>query len=447
MGVSAPVAVVSVGFEDRTRHKVALRLLPFLFLLYIVNYVDRTNLGFAALGMERDLGFTDSVFGMGAGVFFFSYMALQIPGALLVERWSARKVISACLVAWGALTVVSGLVHTPMQLYAARFVLGAAEASFFPGVVVYLSHWFQRADRAKAASNFMAAIPVSFVVGSPVAGWIISHHWLGVSGWRWLFFAEGLPALILGVVTFYYLTDRPADASWLEADGRSWLEERLRQERAPGARRDSAFEALRSRSVLMLAAAYFMNNPAAYVFFFWFPTMLKRIAGVSDLRIGMLGAIPFAVCFLVMQLNGWHSDRQRERRWHAGVPLLIATTGWIGLAMGTHSLVSTMVLFTMIAIGTASISVFFSMPTEILSQSAAAAAVGVISSMGNISSFVSPYLFAYVNTRTGSFTTSFWMIAAVALTGAILDSGSTEGPQRLVNARRSKLRDVRGNEP
>jgi len=245
------VATVPPGFEDQTRHKIALRLLPFLFILYIVNYVDRTNLGFAAIGMARDLGFSDRVFGLGAGIFF-------------------------------------------------------------------------------------------------------------------------------------------------------------------------AREALRSVPVLVLAAAYFMNNPAAYVFMFWFPTMLKRMAGVSDLRLGLLGAVPFAACFVAMQVNGWHSDRQRERKWHAGVPLLIAVCGWIGLALGPQSLGTAMVLFTMVALGTASISVFFSMPTEILSQAAAATAVGIISTMGNISSFLSPYLFAYLKTRTGSFTAALWAVAVVALTGAIL---------------------------
>ena len=416
----APAVPVSSGLEDQTRHKVALRLLPFLFLLYIVNYVDRTNLGFAAIGMSRDLGFSDRVFGFGAGIFFFSYMALQIPGALLVELWSARRVISGCLIVWGTLTIASGLVHTPMQLYVARFVLGAAEASFFPGVVIYLSHWFQSSDRAKAASNFMAAIPVSFVIGSPIAGWIISHHWLGVSGWRWLFVAEGIPAIVLGVVTFFYLTDRLADAKWLDPEGRTWLEERLTRERDGAARPLPATHVFRSLPVLVLAAAYFMNNPASYVFFFWFPTMLKRMAAVSDLRVGLLGAIPFAVCFIVMQVNGWHSDRQRERRWHAAIPLLVAVCGWIGLALGPKSLAGAMVFFTMIAMATASISVFFSIPTEILSRSAAAAAVGIISTMGNISSFASPYLFAYLNARTGSFTASFWVVAGVALTGAVL---------------------------
>jgi ACS family tartrate transporter-like MFS transporter len=431
---ASPLAVaVLPGLEDRTRHKIALRLLPFLFILYIVNYVDRTNLGFAALGMAHDLGFSDRVFGMGAGIFFASYMALQVPGALLVERWSARRVISACMITWGLLTVLTGLVQTPWQLYAARLVLGAAEASFVPGVIVYLSHWFQTTDRAKATSNFMAAIPISFVIGSPIAGWIIIHHWLGISGWRWLFVAEGIPAVVLGAITFFYLTDRPVEASWLKPEACAWIDEKLRQDRGRGAKPMAAREALRSLSVLVLAAAYFMNNPPAYIFMFWFPTMLKRMAGVSDLRLGLLGALPFAACFVGMQVNGWHSDRHRERRWHAGVPLLIATCGWIGLAIGPQSLGTAMVLFTMIAIGTASISVFFSMPTEILSQSAAAAAVGIVSTAGNISSFVSPYLFADLNMRTGSFTASFWVVAAVALTGAILTlsvpkrGGATQG--------------------
>jgi len=420
MAQLAQPAAVPAGLEDRTRHKIALRLLPFLFLLYVVNYADRTNLGFAAIGMARDLDFSDRVVGFGAGIFFVSYMALQIPGALLVERWSARRVISGCLIAWGSLTVLTGLVQTPLQLYAARFVLGAAEAAFFPGIIVYLSHWFQRTDRAKATSNFMAAIPVSFVIGSPVAGWIIGHNWLGISGWRCLFVVEGIPAVLLGAVAFFYLTDRPAEADWLAPEARNWIEERLRQDRGSCARPLAATQALRSLPVLVLAAAYFMTNPAGYVFMFWFPTMLKRMAGVSDLRLGLLGAIPFAALFVAMQVNGWHSDHQRERKWHVAVPLLIAVCGWIGLALGPHSLVAAMVFFTLVAVGIANISVFFSMPTEILSQSAAAAAVGIISTAGNISSFLSPYLFAYLRTRTGSFTTGLWTVAAIAFTGALL---------------------------
>src|SRR6266581_2020756 len=188
---SRSIALAAVEVADSTRHRIALRLLPFLFVLYIINYVDRTNVAYAAIGMSRDLGFSDRVFGMGAGIFFISYVALQMPGALLVERWSARRMISATMVAWGSLTALTTLVHTPVQLYLARFVLGAAEAGFFPGVIVYLSHWFMRKDRAKATSNFMAAIPMSFVIGSPIAGWILGHNWFAVEGWRWLFIVEG----------------------------------------------------------------------------------------------------------------------------------------------------------------------------------------------------------------------------------------------------------------
>src|ERR1039457_5110110 len=200
-------APAAAQLGDRTRHHIALRLLPFLFTLYIANYLDRTSVAYAALGMSRDLGFSDRVFGMGAGIFFISYVALQIPGALLVERWSARRMICATMIAWGSLTALTALVHTPAQLYLARFVLGAAEAGFFPGVIVYLSHWFIFEDRAKATSNFMGAIPLSAVLGSPLAGWILGRVWLGFPGWRWLFVVEGAPAILLGVVAFFFLTD------------------------------------------------------------------------------------------------------------------------------------------------------------------------------------------------------------------------------------------------
>src|SRR5215470_3466593 len=189
--------------ETHTRRRIGLRLLPFLFLLYIINFLDRSSVAYAALGMKHDLGFDDRVFGLGFGIFFAGYILLQIPCAILVERWSARKVISITLVAWGAMTGLTALVHTPNELYVARFLLGAAEAGFFPGVVVYLSHWFVQEDRAKATSNFMSAIPLSLMIGSPIAGWILSRAWNGMAGWRWLFILEGLPAIFLGVVAYF----------------------------------------------------------------------------------------------------------------------------------------------------------------------------------------------------------------------------------------------------
>src|SRR5881628_2526895 len=227
----ATMAYLQADAGESARSRIAWRLLPFLFLLYVANYLDRTNIAYATLGMKGDLGLGDSVFGTASGIFFIGYFALQIPGALLVERWSARLLLATTLIIWGALTTLTGFVHTPHQLYVARFLLGAAEAGFFPGVIVYLSHWFIREDRAKATSNFMGAIPLSFVIGSPFAGWILSHKWLAVEGWRWLFFLEGIPAILLGAVAFFFLTDRPGQARWLTADQRQWISQTLEQEK------------------------------------------------------------------------------------------------------------------------------------------------------------------------------------------------------------------------
>jgi len=413
VGSSPPLAPLSVGVVDRTRHRVAVRLLPFLFLLYVVNYLDRTNLAYAALGMSRDLGFSDRVFGLGAGIFFISYLALQIPGALLVERWSARRMISLTMMVWGSLTVLTALVRTPGQLYLARFLLGAAEAGFFPGVVVYLSHWFVREDHAKATSNFMSAIPVSFVLGSPFAGWILSHHWLSVSGWRWLFFLEGVPAILLGAVTFFFLTDWPREASWLDPVERQWIEEKLRSEKPAGALAITALQALRSRTILLLASLTFLNYFMAYSFMFWFPTMLKRQSGLSDAHVGLYGAVPYLVAFLAMQANGWHSDRRCERRWHSAIPLFIAASGALGLISQPGSF--SLVWFTMVCLGFAYLPSFWAIPTELLSQSAAAAAVGLINAVGTFAGFAGPYIFGYLITLTGSFS---YGLAAMTIAGA-----------------------------
>src|SRR3954467_9940089 len=207
----------------RARTRIAWRLLPFLFLLYVANYLDRTNIAYATLGMKGELGLSDSVFGTASGIFFIGYFALQIPGALLVELWSARRLLALTLIAWGALTALTGLVHTPAQLYGARFLLGAAEAGFFPGVIVYLSHWFIYQDRGKAVARFMSAIPIGFIIGAPIAGMILGVNWLGITGWRWLFLFEGIPAVLLGIITLFVLPDRPDDVRWLRADERDWL--------------------------------------------------------------------------------------------------------------------------------------------------------------------------------------------------------------------------------
>jgi ACS family tartrate transporter-like MFS transporter len=417
---SSAIASAGVEFVARARRRIALRLLPFLFILYIANYLDRTSVAYAALGMSRDLGFVDSVLGMGMGIFFISYVALQIPGALLVELWSARRMISTTMIAWGSLTALTALVHTPNELYFARFVLGAAEAGFFPGVIVYLSHWFKRDDRAKATSNFMAAIPMSFVIGSPIAGWILGHKWFAFEGWRWLFVLEGLPAILLGVVAFFFLTDWPGEATWLLPEQRRWISQELHEEKHISEHAITVWQALKSPTIMLLAGLAFLNYFVFYTFAFWFPTMLKRQSGFSDVRVGLLGAMPYVATFVAMQINGWHSDKNCERRWHSAVPMFVSAIGVLGLLGQPRSIPVSIVLFTMVCMAFAYLPTFWAIPTEILSQSAAAAAVGMVNAVASVAGFAGPHLFGYLNARTGSFSYGLTLMMISALAGGLL---------------------------
>jgi len=407
--------IISAAEEGHTRRQIAIRLLPFLFLLYIVNFLDRASVAYAAIGMSHDLGFNDRVFGLAFGIFFVGYVILQIPCAMLVERWSARKMICLTMVAWGAMTGLTALVRTPNHLYLARFLLGAAEAGFFPGVVVYLSRWFLREDRAKATSNFMSAIPLSLVIGSPIAGWILGHTWKGIPGWRWLFVLEGLPAVALGIVAYFFLTDSPREAQWLKVQQREWIAKSIDKQKPRGENSASVWDAFRSPRALLLAGIAFLNYSIFYTFIFWLPTMLKRQSGLADLKIGWLGAIPYLVCLIIMPLNGWHSDRHCERRWHTAIPLLVASVGLFGLATQPVSLPFAMLFFTLVTTGNAYISVFWSVPTEVLSPTIAAASVGMISSAGSIAAFAAPYAFGYLNQKAGSFVYGLIALGIVAL--------------------------------
>ena len=413
-------SAADVKFADHTRHLIALRLLPFLFFLYIINYLDRTSVAYAAIGMSRTLGFNDRVFGLGAGIFFVSYVLLQIPGALVVERWSARRCISVILIAWGSLTVLTALVHTPAQLYGARLLLGAAEAGFFPGVVVYLSHWFIREDRAKAGSNFMAAIPLSFVVGSPLAGWILGHPWLGVDGWRWLFVLEGMPAVLLGAVAFFYLTDWPREATWLAPEQRRWIERKLEEEKPVNPKKIMAWQALRSGPVLLLASVAFLEYFVAYTVAFWLPTILKRMSGFSDVRVGVLGMLPYVAGLIAMLINAWHSDKTQERRWHSAVSLFIAAVALLGLITLPGSTQMSVALFTMLLCVSGFLPVFWTMPSEILSESAAAAGVGLINAVGSVAGFAGPFAFGYLNSRMGSYSYGLGLMMFCAVVGGLL---------------------------
>jgi len=418
----APMASRQIDAGASARTRIAARLLPFLFLLYVANYLDRTNIAYATLGMKGDLGLTDSVFGTASGIFFIGYFALQIPGALLVERWSARLLLAITLITWGALTTLTGFVRTPLELYGARFLLGAAEAGFFPGVIVYLSHWFIYRDRATAVGLFMSAIPIAYIFGGPLAGYILGIHWLGIPGWRWLFLMEGGPAILLGIATLLVLPDRPSEARWLRAEERDWLGARLAEERRAKADVEKVTipQALRHPPVVLLTLGLFFCYTGGYAFWFWMPTMLQRLTGWSTQRVGWIGAIPFIVGLVGMLLLGWNSDRTRERRWHFAIPQL---TGALALGVSfflPRSNALLVVVFSLVAFGTiAYLPSFWALPSAFLSNSAAAAAVGFINCTASIGGFVGPKIIGELSQRTGSFGGGFmfmiacWTIASV----------------------------------
>jgi ACS family tartrate transporter-like MFS transporter len=413
---------IDLGASARTR--IATRLLPFLFLLYVTNYLDRTNIAYATLGMKGDLRLTDSVFGTASGIFFIGYFALQIPGALLVERWSARWLLSLTLITWGALTTLTGFVRTPLELYGARFLLGAAEAGFFPGVIVYLSHWFIYQDRAKAVARFMAAIPIGFIIGGPIAGSILRVHWLGITGWRWLFLLEGLPAIVLGIAAAVVLPDWPNQARWLPPNERDWITARLAEERRTkaGAEQMTIWQALRHPAVLVLTLGLFFTYTGGYAFWFWFPTMLQRFTGWTDVqRIGWVGAIPFLAGLIGMLILGWSSDRAGERRWHFAIPQLAAALALSVWFFIPHSNVLLIAVFTFVGFGTvAYLPSFWALPSAFLTSSAAAAAVGFINCTASIGGFVGPKIIGNLSQRTGSFNTGFIFMIACYLIASVL---------------------------
>jgi len=408
---------------DRARRRIALRLLPYLFTLYIIAFLDRTNISSAALEIPHELGFSDNVIGMGSGIFFIGYFLLEIPGAVIVERWSARRWIARIMVTWGLVTIWMAFIHTPRQFYIVRFLLGAAEAGFFPGIIVYLTHWFTPQDRAKAMANFMAAIPISQIIGAPIAGWVLGTHWHGLSGWRWLFILEGFPAIAFGIVTYFYLTDRPHQAHWLPKDEQDWVASELETEKqqkkfAPTV---NFFEVIARREILILIFVYFVQIIAAYAFVFWLPTMVKRLSGLSNFKVLAIATLPWVFAFMTMQLNGWHSDRTGERRWHTAVPLFLSAAGLMPLVFFNLGTIPVLALLTLVVgFVMAFLPCFWPMPPALLSGSTAAATIGLINSIGLLGGFAGPALMGYLSGQTHSFKTSFaCMMVALIVAGTL----------------------------
>jgi MFS transporter, ACS family, tartrate transporter len=401
---------------QRTRRRVASRLLPFVFLLYVVNYIDRVNVSFANLRMSADLGFSDRVYGLGVGMFYVTYVLFEIPGAIIVERWSARKWIARIMISWGIVTILTGFVHTATQFYIARFFLGAAESSFFPGMIVYLTHWFCSRDRSRAIACLYAANPAAALIGSPLAGWVLGVHWGAVTGWRWLFILEGIPAVLVGIITLLYMTDRPKEAGWLDPDEQEWLVNELQTElQAKKRLRDYTIkEAFFDRQIQILIAAYFLALTGALGTIYWIPTFMKRISGFSNQSVTSLLLIPALIGFAGMLVNGWHSDKTTERHWHTAIPLLLAALMFFFLTLAGRS-VSSAIAFLLLGSGVmyAYYPTFWAIPTMMLGEAAAAATFGLINSIGQLGGLVGNYTVGVLNDRTHSLTASFGFIAFV----------------------------------
>ncbi|HTW65069.1 MAG TPA: MFS transporter [Bryobacteraceae bacterium] len=407
------------------RRKITRRLLPFLTLVYVTAQIDRANVGFAGLDMTRELHFSNEAFGFGAGIFFFGYCLLQIPGAVLAQRWSARKWIAAVMIGWGVLASLTGLIQTSTQFNVIRFLLGLAEGGLFPAVVVYLTRWFRQEDRAKAVALFMAAIPVSNAIGGLIAAPLLTLHWLGVSSWRWLLVLEGIPALIGGIATLLYLTDWPKDASWLSKDEQEWITaeiDRENREKEKGQPSLSILQVFGKPLVLALAFSYFSLNVASYGLVIWLPKMVQKFPGLTTWQVSLVVAIPYLCAIPAMLITGWHSDKTGERKWHA---IIAALVGAAGLAISQiPGLIPLVAIsgFSIAAMGMLSYYPgYWALPTKLLSAGVAAAAYGFINLIANLGGFVGPYAIGFLTDVSGTYVAGVLLLVASAiLSGAIL---------------------------
>lgn len=411
--------------EKRTIAKVSLRLVPFLMLCYFVAYLDRVNVGFAALTMNKDIGISATVFGTGAGIFFFSYFLFEVPSNLALEKFGARKWIARIMLTWGILSGAMALVQGQYSFYLVRVLLGIAEAGFFPGIIFYLTLWFPAVYRARIIGWFMAAIPLSSVIGAPVSGMILGMHGMaGLAGWKWLFILEAAPAILLAFVVWFYLTDRPADARWLSAEERAWLQNRLNAETR--AKEEvhglSVVQALFNPKVLALSLVYFGAVATNYGIGFWLPQIVKGF-GLSNAGVGFVTALPYVVGTIGMIWWSRRSDAKLERKGHTIIAFVFAAVGIAGSTF-VQSPEAKMVLLSIGSFGVfAVLPVFWTLPTAFLSGASAAAGIAAINSIGNLAGFFGPFAMGWLKDMTGSFSSGLLLIAACAVMGLVIVMG------------------------
>src|SRR3954449_7901865 len=406
--------------QARTLRKVATRLIPALLVLYVIAYLDRVNVTFAQDKLESDLGFSGAVYGLGAGIFFIGYFLLESPSNLALHRFGARRWIARIMITWGLISACTMFVSSPASFYAIRFLLGMAEAGFFPGMILYLSYWFPSRERARAVGLFMSGIAISYAIGAPISGFIMSvfDGVAGLNDWQWLFVIEAIPALVAGVVVWMKLPDGPADADWLEPEERDWLATRLEGE-------DDAREklplgdVLRDRRVLLFALLYFTMVINVYGLSFWVGEIVDNISGLSEVGKGFVTAIPYAVAIVGLVVISRRSDRTGERKGHVAVCLVIAA-----VAFAVSTIVSPVAAVAALAVGLFFLlgahPVFWTMPAALLSGTAAAAGIALINSIGNLGGFVGPYLVGLVQDATGSTDGGLIALAVILLGGSLL---------------------------
>ena len=410
------------ALEQRTIAKVRKRLVPFLILCYFVAYLDRVNVGFAALTMNKDLGLSATAYGFAAGVFFLAYFLFEVPSNLFLARVGARKWIARIMFTWGVVSGATAFIGGETGFFVVRVLLGIAEAGFFPGIIFYLTLWFPAVYRARIIGSFMAAIPLSTVVGAPISGLLLGLDGsMGLKGWQWMFILEAVPALIMSVAVFYYLTDRPADATWLAPDERAWLEARLEHEHTKrvAVRHYSVAQALTNPKVLALSAVYFGAVATNYGLSFFLPQIVKSFGG-SNLRTGFVTTLPYAVGLIAMLWWGHHSDRTGERRYHLSFSLLVASVG-IGVSTLLPDPVMKMTALSMAGFGIFSgLPLFWTLPTAFLSGRASAGAIALINSIGNLAGFAAPFAVGWIKDVTGSYTGGLLLLSAAGVTAMIV---------------------------
>jgi len=413
---SADVATV-------TLRKITVRLIPFLFILYIVAWLDRVNVGFAGLQMNADLGFSSFAFGFGSGVFFLGYCLFEVPSNLILHRVGARRWISRIMISWGVISTAMMFVRAAPTFYLLRFLLGAAEAGFFPGVVYYFSHWFPEGQRARAIAAFMTAVPVSGVIGGPLSGALLTlNGFFGLAGWQWLFLVEGIPAILLGIIVLVYLTDRPEAANWLSSAEKDWLVSTLAAERASRHRAPSVgiFAALTNPTIWHLGIIFLCTAIGFYGYSFWAPLVIKSLTETSDLGVGIiLGAIS-AVTIVGMMLNSAHSDHTDERPLHVAVPLLISGAGFFGSAVLQEPILALLSL-ALVPIGhCGAFGPFWSMPSRFLTGAPAAAGIALVVTIANVGGLVGPTIIGALKDRYGTHGPAFMLLGGCAIVGALL---------------------------